>query len=60
MSRPGIATMGTPFCPPRRTGWVALVVVLLTGVPVFAGLTLFGTAVLYAAEGHLGGLGGVM
>jgi len=34
-----------------------LVVVLLTGVPVFAGLTLFGTAILYAAEGHLGGLG---
>ena len=34
-----------------------LVAVLLTGVPVFAGLTLFGTAVLYAAEGHLGGLG---
>jgi C4-dicarboxylate transporter DctM subunit len=34
-----------------------LVAVLLTGVPVFAGLTLFGTAILYAAEGHLGGLG---
>jgi C4-dicarboxylate transporter DctM subunit len=34
-----------------------LVVVLLTGVPVFAGLMLFGTAILYAAEGHLGGLG---
>jgi C4-dicarboxylate transporter DctM subunit len=34
-----------------------LVVVLLTGVPVFAGLTLFGTAILYAFEGHLGGLG---
>jgi C4-dicarboxylate transporter DctM subunit len=34
-----------------------LIVVLLTGVPVFAGLTLFGTAILYAAEGHLGGLG---
>jgi C4-dicarboxylate transporter DctM subunit len=36
---------------------VGLVVVLLTGVPVFAGLTLFGTAILYASEGHLGGLG---
>jgi C4-dicarboxylate transporter, DctM subunit len=34
-----------------------LVAVLLTGVPVFAGLTLFGTAILYAFEGHLGGLG---
>jgi C4-dicarboxylate transporter, DctM subunit len=34
-----------------------LVVVLLTGVPVFAGLTLFATAILYAYEGHLGGLG---
>ena len=34
-----------------------LVAVLLTGVPVFAGLTLFGTAVLYAFEGHLGGIG---
>jgi C4-dicarboxylate transporter DctM subunit len=34
-----------------------LVAVLLTGVPVFAGLTLFGTAILYANEGHLGGLG---
>ena len=34
-----------------------LVAVLLTGVPVFAGLTLFGTAILYAYEGHLGGLG---
>src|SRR6185312_4542033 len=29
----------------------------MTGVPVFAGLTLFGTAILYAFEGHLGGLG---
>jgi len=34
-----------------------LVAVLLTGVPVFAGLTLFATAILYAYEGHLGGLG---
>ena len=34
-----------------------LVAVLLTGVPVFAGLTLFATAILYAAEGNLGGLG---
>ncbi|MGE5171665.1 MAG: TRAP transporter large permease [Rudaea sp.] len=34
-----------------------LVAVLLTGLPVFAGLMLFGTAILYAAEGHLGGLG---
>ena len=36
---------------------VGLVVALATGVPVFAGLTLFATAVLYAHEGHLGGLG---
>jgi C4-dicarboxylate transporter DctM subunit len=36
---------------------VGLVAVLLTGVPVFAGLTLFATAVLYAFERHLGGLG---
>ncbi|MEP7206817.1 MAG: TRAP transporter large permease [Casimicrobiaceae bacterium] len=36
---------------------VGLVLVLLTGVPVFAGLTLFATAILYAAEGHLGGIG---
>ena len=34
-----------------------LVAVLLTGVPVFAGLTLFATAILYAFEQHLGGLG---
>jgi C4-dicarboxylate transporter DctM subunit len=34
-----------------------LVAVLLTGVPVFAGLTLFGTIILYAYEHHLGGLG---
>ncbi|HEX6136481.1 MAG TPA: TRAP transporter large permease [Casimicrobiaceae bacterium] len=34
-----------------------LVAVLLTGVPVFAGLTLFGTAILYAFEGRPGGLG---
>ncbi len=37
-----------------------LVLVLLTGVPVFAGLTLFATAMLYAAEGHLGGIGDVV
>jgi C4-dicarboxylate transporter, DctM subunit len=37
-----------------------LVAVLLTGVPVFAGLTLFGTAILYAFEGHLGGLGDIV
>jgi C4-dicarboxylate transporter DctM subunit len=36
---------------------LGLVLVLLTGLPVFAGLTLFGTALLYAAEGHLGGIG---
>lgn len=36
---------------------VGLVLVLLTGVPVFAGLLLFATAILYAAEGHLGGIG---
>ena len=34
-----------------------LVLVLLTGIPVFAGLTLFATAVGYAAEGKLGGIG---
>jgi C4-dicarboxylate transporter DctM subunit len=39
---------------------VGLVLVLLTGVPVFAGLTLFATAMLYAAEGHLGGIGDVV
>jgi C4-dicarboxylate transporter DctM subunit len=36
---------------------VGLVVVLLTGVPVFAGLTLFATGILLVAEGKLGGLG---
>jgi C4-dicarboxylate transporter DctM subunit len=36
---------------------VGLVVVLLTGVPVFAGLTLFASAILFVAEGKLGGLG---
>lgn len=36
---------------------VGLVLVLLTGVPVFAGLMLFASALLYAAEGHLGGIG---
>jgi C4-dicarboxylate transporter DctM subunit len=36
---------------------LGLVLVLLTGLPVFAGLTLFGTALLYAAEGNLGGIG---
>ena len=36
---------------------VGLVVVLLTGVPVFAGLTLFATGILLLAEGKLGGLG---
>lgn len=36
---------------------VGLVLVLLTGIPVFAGLTLFATAIVYLAEGNLGGLG---
>lgn len=36
---------------------IGLVLVLLTGVPVFAGLLLFATAMLYMAEGHLGGIG---
>ena len=36
---------------------VGLVIVLLTGVPVFAGLTLFATGILLVAEGRLGGLG---
>ena len=34
-----------------------LVLVLLTGVPVFAGLLLFATAILFVAEGHIGGIG---
>ncbi len=36
---------------------IGLVLVLLTGVPVFAGLTLFSAVLLYAAEGRLGGIG---
>ena len=36
---------------------VGLVLVLLTGIPVFAGLTLFATGIVYVAEGNLGGLG---
>jgi C4-dicarboxylate transporter DctM subunit len=36
---------------------VGLVLVLLTGIPVFSGLLLFAAAILYAAEGHLGGIG---
>ena len=36
---------------------VGLVLVLATGIPVFAGLTLFATALGYAAEGKLGGIG---
>src|SRR5437763_1257932 len=39
---------------------IGLVLVLLTGVPVFAGLMLFATAMLYAAEGHLGGIGDLL
>lgn len=35
---------------------VGLVAVLLTGIPVFAGLTLFATAIVYIAEGNLGGM----
>jgi C4-dicarboxylate transporter DctM subunit len=34
-----------------------LIIVLLTGVPVFAGLLLFSVAILYGVEGHLGGIG---
>ena len=34
-----------------------LVLVLLTGVPVFAGLMLFSTALLVGVEGNLGGIG---
>ncbi len=39
--------------------WIllGLVLVLLTGVPVFSGLMLFAVALLYGAEGHLGGIG---
>ena len=36
---------------------VGLVLVLLTGVPVFAGLMLFATALLVGVEGRLGGIG---
>ena len=36
---------------------VGLVLVLLTGIPVFSGLLLFAAAILYTAEGHLGGIG---
>jgi len=36
---------------------LGLVLVLLTGVPVFAGLMLFSTALLVAVEGKLGGIG---
>src|SRR5512134_115166 len=36
---------------------VGLVLVLLTGIPVFAGLFLFGAAMLFVAEGRLGGIG---
>src|SRR5512134_1116275 len=36
---------------------VGLVLVLLTGIPVFAGLFLFGAAILFVAEGRLGGIG---
>ena len=36
---------------------VGLILVLLTGVPVFAGLTLFSVALLYFVEGRLGGVG---
>ena len=36
---------------------VGLVLVLLTGIPVFAGLFLFGASILFVAEGHLGGIG---
>ncbi len=34
-----------------------LIAVLLTGLPVFAGLLLFSVALSYAVEGHLGGIG---
>ncbi len=36
---------------------LGLVLVLVTGIPVFAGLTLFATAIVYLAEGKLGGIG---
>ena len=34
-----------------------LIAVLLTGLPVFAGLLLFSVALSYGVEGHLGGIG---
>jgi C4-dicarboxylate transporter, DctM subunit len=37
-----------------------LVLVLLTGVPVFAGLMLFSLAILVAVEGNLGGVGEIV
>ena len=39
---------------------VGLVLVLLTGVPVFAGLMLFSLAIVYAVEGNLGGVGEIV
>jgi C4-dicarboxylate transporter DctM subunit len=36
---------------------IGLILVLLTGVPVFAGLTLFSVGLLYIVEGRLGGVG---
>ena len=39
---------------------VGLVLVLLTGVPVFAGLMLFSLAILVAVEGNLGGVGEIV
>lgn len=37
-----------------------LVLLLLTGIPVFAGLTLFATALIVALEGNLGNLGEIV
>ena len=39
---------------------VGLVVILLTGLPVFAALTLFATAILLFVEGNLGSLGEIV
>ncbi len=39
---------------------VGLVLVLLTGMPVFSGLMLFSLAILYAVEGNLGGAGEIV
>ncbi len=39
---------------------VGLVLVLLTGMPVFSGLMLFSLAILYAVEGNLGGVGEIV